>query len=80
MGYLTGGPINLKKGWAVVPFQTNKAHFMEEDTVDAYIDKGGRVRFYRTLCGMEVTTDDKRPALEPGNWPKCKRCMNISKH
>ena len=75
MGELSGGPIKLSRGWALIPFIGSKAHFWVEQEVEPYIDKNGRVRFYTSLCGIEATTDDKVPALEPGNWKKCKRCI-----
>ena len=77
-GYLAIGPIkHLKKGWAIIPFIGRKAHYWtEEELTSGYIDKYGRVRFYNSLCGLEGTTDDARPAIDPGNWQKCKRCLN----
>lgn len=71
--FITGGPIDLAEGWAKIPFTGERAHFWVDDKIDA-IGPRGRTKFYTSLCGRDATTDPKLPALDPGNWPKCKRC------
>lgn len=74
--YLAFGAIeHLRCGWAIIPFVGTRPHYwIEEECEVPYIDAGGIVRFYRSRCGMEATTDSKRPAIIPGNFPLCKRC------
>ena len=71
------GPIeHLQDDWAIIPFIGEKAHYWEEIKPKGMtdIDESGRKRYYRSLCGTFGTTDSKRPAIDPGNWPKCKTC------
>lgn len=76
---LSGGPIqHLKKGWAIFPFQGKIAHYWIEDTetMMPQIRDGGRVRYYKSRCGQSGVVDRRVPALETGNFKKCKRCLN----
>ena len=81
-GHIAIGAIeHLTKGWALLPFQGKRAHFWEEDTttLPPKIRDGGRVRYYTALCGIVGVTDKQVPALNPGNWPRCKRCARAVK-
>lgn len=79
-GYVAIGTIDhLTKGWAQIPFRGRMVHYwIERNTSDMpMIFKGGRVRFYKSLCGIEAETDIQRPAIVPGNFPRCKRCARM---
>lgn len=81
-GYFAIGPIeHLTKGWAVMPFIGRKAHHWTEDTktMQPTIRDGGRVRYYVSACGLLSATSKSVPALNPGNFPKCKRCQRSVK-
>lgn len=70
---MSGGPIEpFPEGWALIPFVGERAHYWRE-TVPGMCG-GVRVRNYRSMCGLKGETARHSPALEPGNWPKCKRC------
>lgn len=77
MNLLSGPPLkNLRKGWALLPFVGNRAHYWIEDTEIplAKLDERGRIRYYQSKCRLLGVTRPTVPALEPGNWPRCKRC------
>ncbi|GAB4297078.1 MAG: hypothetical protein Kow0096_14920 [Thiohalomonadaceae bacterium] len=78
---MTGGPApELRSGWAVMPFVGEVAHFWREvKQVVPRIHDGERVRQYLALCGATATAYAGAQALEPGNWPKCRRCMKAEK-
>ena len=68
---LTGGPIHdLEEGWAVMPFGRETAHYWQKGA-----DLGEGATGYMSLCGVKGVTLPKAPALEPGNFPRCKRCQ-----
>lgn len=74
---MSGGPItSLSKGWAILPFIGQRAHYWIEDkeTMPPKIGETGRVRYYTSRCGLAGVTNDSVPALEPGDWVKCKNC------
>lgn len=74
---ISAGPIeHMEKGWAVMPFVGGKAHYWVEDkdTMPPKIRYGERVRYYKSHCGISAVTNNKVPALQPGSWPRCKRC------
>ena len=75
--WISDGAIDhLREGLAILPFQGNRGHYWIED-VDAMpetIGEGGRVRYYRSACGMAGLTRPRTPALGVGSWPICKRC------
>lgn len=78
--YLAIGIIeNFKQGWAIIPFK-QKPHYWQDVTAEyeATIYKGKRVRFYKSLCGVEATTHAGKGAIVTGNFPKCKRCLKIN--
>lgn len=73
---LSGGPIeHLREGWARIPFRGNKAHWWAEEPLDPpLIAGGGRVRTYRSACGMEAVVTRQLPALGVGTMAWCGRC------
>ncbi|MCU7839737.1 MAG: hypothetical protein KZQ94_10225 [Candidatus Thiodiazotropha sp. (ex Troendleina suluensis)] len=80
-GFISGGPIELENGWAIIPFVGERAHYWERNEIEGFaqIFKGEQVKPYKSLCGVEGLIYAGVPALERGNWPKCKRCMRKSK-
>lgn len=77
---LSVGPLeNLKRGWALLPFVGKRAHYWVEDTktMPSTIGKAGRVRYYRSFCGVLGVTNHSVPALGVGNFPRCKTCQRI---
>lgn len=77
-GYLTDGPIqNFTKGWAIIPFRGSKAHYWIQEYPDTpfFDDDGHEVRLFRSECGLEDAATIQCPALGPGNFPQCKRCL-----
>lgn len=74
---ISGPPIKLHNGWARMPFVGMKSHYWREDrhTLPAQISERGRTRFYVASCGALAVTDDRAPAFNEGNWPRCKRCQ-----
>lgn len=74
---ISGGPIkNFKQGWAKFVFGGAKAHYWieDEDTMPPKISTDGRVRYYRSQCGLLNATNNRFPPLEAGSWARCKRC------
>ena len=71
---ISGSPIELENGWALMPFVGNRAHYWELD------HKGENTSYYISLCGVDAVTRKEAGPLEPGNWPLCKRCTNNSKN
>lgn len=72
---MSGGPIRgFRKGWALIPFHGEKAHYWKAIKIKA--SGHGDLIEYRSACG---TTADAREgvtdALEPGTWPRCSRCI-----
>lgn len=79
---LSGGPIeHLLQGYALIPFTGRKPHYWKEDaeTMLPAICDGGRVRYYRSACGLEGRTSCRIPALGVGNMQVCKHCARITK-
>jgi hypothetical protein len=76
--WITAGVIaHLRQGWAKLPFQGERGHFWTEDTttMEPTIAEGGRVRWYTAMCGRVGVTRPRAPAMAPGSWPLCSRCM-----
>lgn len=74
---MSGGPIeHLVSGFALMPFVGTKAHYWIEDkqTLPPTIGGAGRVRYYTSRCNLTAVTNNRVMALDPGDWPKCKRC------
>lgn len=74
---ISGGPIaSFAGGLAKLPFTGNCAHYWYETSSywrsQMLLPEG--LRTFDALCGARGTTTEKAPALERGNWPKCKRC------
>lgn len=66
---------DFTEGWALIPFKGEKVHFWKAVKIDVpRIYKGGRVSFYRSKCGLVAKTGKGVHPLNPGNFPKCKRC------
>lgn len=75
MDLISGGNIGLENGWAIIPFR-DTPHYWERQNLDvSVIYKGERVEFYKSLCGVTAETYKGITALEPGNFPLCKRCF-----
>lgn len=77
--WVTDGAIeHLKSGWAKLFHGGGECgHYWTEDTrtMEATIAEGGRVRWYRSACGLFGLTRPRAPALRVGSYPKCARCM-----
>lgn len=74
--------MQLSSGWALMPFLGERVHYWNEDksTMPPTISDGCRVRYYESLCGLRSMLPNKgAPALNPGNWPKCKNCQRIKR-
>lgn len=81
MNLISGGPIRpFKKGWALIQ-SFSKTHYWTEDSeeIPRILGENGRVRRYVALCGHVGLTHNRMPALEPGNFPRCKKCLKQSK-
>lgn len=74
---MSGGPIKHFAGaWAKFPFVGSRAHYWRETTkkLVAIADVPKSHRIFIAECGVWGKTTERAPALEMGNWPKCKRC------
>ena len=74
---ISGGPIaHFAGAWAKFPFVGSRAHYWHETTgywnTQMLLPEG--LRAFDAACGVLGTTTEQAPALEMGNWPKCKRC------
>lgn len=78
MGLLTLGTLDkFKRGWALMPFSGKCAHWWEDVTKEfpSHITPRGRVRVYKSSCGVLGFGDDGIKPLHQGNFPSCKRCI-----
>ena len=75
--YMSGGPIDLKEGWAKIPFTGSKVHYWKPTKIEGFaaIHKGKPVHMWRSLCGVETISTATAPTLNEGNWPRCKKCL-----
>lgn len=78
---ISGGPIEaFNGGWALIPFRGRLGHYwaQEQEVLRASgepeLSKGGRVRLWRSLCGLWGKTNRQIPPLKTGEFPHCKRC------
>jgi hypothetical protein len=75
---ISGGPIKHFAGaWAKFPFVGSRAHYWHEITDDwrsIITDAPEGQRVFESACKVLGATTPRVPALEMGNWPKCKRC------
>ena len=77
---MTAGPIkHFKKGWAVLAFVGQKAHFWADDICSMTF--GGKETFYTAACGLTASSSRRLPALYlyPGSWVRCKNCLRSVK-
>lgn len=75
--HMSGGPIKHFAGaWAKFPFVGSRAHYWTDITWElrALTDIAKGHHIFAAECGVLGETTPKVPALEMGNWPKCKRC------
>lgn len=74
----TDGPIyGFAGGWALFCFVGEKGHYWVEVTEQyrsKLPDMTDSDHLFESLCGVFGSTDDRRPALAPGNWGHCKNC------
>lgn len=67
----SGGPIKqFSGGWALFPFNGQVAHLWDEKYTTS---EGG---LFRSRCGIDGCVTPQVPALEQGDFTKCKRCTN----
>jgi hypothetical protein len=74
---MSGGPIaHFAGAWAKFPFVGSRAHYWTETTSywrsQMLLPEG--LRTFDGACGARGEVTERAPALEMGNWPKCKRC------
>ena len=77
VSHMSGGPIKHFAGaWAKFPFVGSRAHYWHDITKElgALTDIAKGYRLFAAECGVLGGTTQRVPALEVGNWPKCKRC------
>lgn len=61
--------------WGLLAMSGEKSHIWVEDKKKiSTITKLGRVKFYRSKCGIKGYATDFAPLLESGTFDKCKRC------
>ncbi|WP_145150851.1 hypothetical protein [Pseudomonas oryzihabitans] len=73
---MTGLKTELEKGWLMPLGTWTCAHYFKQTQADQIGPDGhGRVRHWRSLCGVEVTTSDRVPMFDAGNWRHCQRCQ-----
>lgn len=70
---------NFTKGWAIIPLEKKPHYWVEIDINVGFVGECGRVKFYTSLCGLGGETNSMLPPIVPGNFPKCKRCLKLSK-
>ncbi len=68
-------PVVRLKGWGLLPFRGNKAHYYQRGTESA---EGGR--FVYSTCGLSGAETHQIPVLIPGNFPRCQRCAQSLTH
>ena len=56
---ISDGPMAAIKGWAKPCFKGERAHYFVQAAADA-IGPGGRYRTWKSVCGTETTTTDRR--------------------
>lgn len=74
VGFISGGRIeNHDQGWGLVSYSASmeKAHYWFADGQTHC----GQAKYFVSECGVISHTTDGFPMLEPGNFPKCKRCL-----
>lgn len=77
---ISGVPaVDVKQGWlrTVFPHGAKTHYFTLQDS--SYINEHGRWYYWIASCGHEAFTCAKQPMLNPGNWPRCKRCERKEK-
>lgn len=76
-GHLALGvwPVVSLKGWGLLPFRGNKAHYFQRG---AESGEGGR--FVYSTCGLRGAETHQIPVLVPGNFPRCQRCAQSLPH
>lgn len=77
---ISGGPAGqVKEGWlrTVFPHGSKTHYFTLQDS--SYINEHGRWHYWTASCGREAFTCARQPMLNPGNWPRCKRCEQKEK-
>lgn len=73
---ITGGPVgdDFREGWACHPYLSWKAHFF---SINGFFSSRSFTRYVTAKCGFERPVNNVFPLLEPGDFPKCKRCESI---
>lgn len=59
---------DLADGWAMLPFKQERAHWM-------FFTRDGEEVIITTLCGRGYIGSAMAQIGEPGNFPRCKRCI-----
>lgn len=71
---ISGGPAeNVDSGWLRPIFHRGKTHFYRRQS-SSYINEHGRWYYWIASCGHEAFSCARQPMLNPGNWPRCKKC------
>lgn len=73
---MSGGKTDLEKGWLMAPGTWNCAHYFKQTQADQIGPDGhGRVRHWKSLCGVDAMTTDRIPMFGAGNYRHCQRCQ-----
>jgi|GEM_PF-4860843 len=77
-----GAQDNFQEGWAIIPFN-DKPHYYLDNTASTENKTGIEFkpgcRFFVSLCGhAKAATHPGKPAVVPGNFPKCQHCLRLA--
>lgn len=69
MAYVRPGG-DFPDGWAMLPSNQRKPHWTRFKAKDGFV-------IAKTLCGRWYMASPTAQIAEPGNFPRCKRCIAV---